>query len=145
MRRSTIPITAGTISRACGARRRWCSRSMIRSRTAARAGPRTRRSRIRPRRPMRGRAKALRSARWRFFDSSDLDRILPRLHIAGWINRIDKEGIRADKAGVGLVGENDTFRSALVAFESQIVLREIRESRSVLDRQLAVLRLLHDA
>jgi hypothetical protein len=65
---STIPITAGTTSRACGARRRWCSRSMTRSTTAARAGPRTLRSRIRPLRPMQGRAKASRSVCWRFSD-----------------------------------------------------------------------------
>src|SRR4029450_4000226 len=41
---------------------------MIRSRTAARAGPPTRPSRIPPRRPMRGRARASRSGRWRSFD-----------------------------------------------------------------------------
>ena len=50
--------------RACGATRRWCSRSMIRRRTAAPAGPRTPRSRTRPRRPTHGRARASRSAPW---------------------------------------------------------------------------------
>ena len=66
----TIPITRGTGSRACGATRRWCSRSMTRSRTAAPAGPRTPRSRTRPRRPTHGRARASRSARWHFLKTA---------------------------------------------------------------------------
>ena len=48
------------------ATRRWCSRSTIRRRTAARAGPPTPPSTIRPRRRTRGRARASKSARWRF-------------------------------------------------------------------------------
>ena len=62
------PATAGTGSRACAAMRRWCSRSTIRSRTAARVGPHTPPSTIRPLRPTHGRGRASRSARLRFSD-----------------------------------------------------------------------------
>src|SRR5438105_2876513 len=61
-RSNTIRSTAGTGSRACGATRRWCSRSMIRSRTGAPAGPRIRPSTIRSRPLARGRARASKSA-----------------------------------------------------------------------------------
>ena len=67
---STIRTTNGSGSRACGATRRSCSRSSTRRKTAARAGPRIRPSTIRPRRPTRARARASRSARWRFSDPS---------------------------------------------------------------------------
>ena len=62
----TIRRSSGTGFRACGATRRWCSRSTIYSRTAAPAGPRTPRSTTPPRRRMHGRARASKSARWRF-------------------------------------------------------------------------------
>ena len=74
-RSPTIRSTSGTGSRARRATRRWCSRSMTRRRTAARAGPPTPPSTIRPRRRTRGRARASKSARWRFSE--------PLLSVAG--------------------------------------------------------------
>ena len=58
--------TNGTCSRACGGTRRSCSRCSIQSRTAAPAGRRTPPSTIRPRRRTRARARASKSAPWRF-------------------------------------------------------------------------------
>ena len=69
------PDRIGQTYRACGATRRWCSRSTTRRRTAARAGPPTPRSTIRPRRRTPGRARASKSARWRFSE--------PLLSVAG--------------------------------------------------------------
>src|SRR5208282_3173238 len=66
----TIRRTSGTGSRACGARRRWCSRSTTRRKTAARAGPRIPPSTIRRHRRTHARARASKSARWRFSETN---------------------------------------------------------------------------
>ena len=65
---ATTPSTVGTGCRACGAKRRWCSRSTIPTGAAAPAGLLTPPSRIRPRRSTPARARASRSARWRSFE-----------------------------------------------------------------------------
>src|SRR5438045_4739956 len=66
-RSPTIRNSAGTGSRICGRTRPWCSRSTNPCATAAPGGPRTPPSPIRARRRLPGRARASRSARWRFF------------------------------------------------------------------------------
>ena len=70
MRSPTTRSSAGTGSRACGPTRRWCSRSTSCCATAAPAGPRTPPSRTPPPRRTPVRAKASKSARWRFSDPS---------------------------------------------------------------------------
>src|SRR5271166_6207224 len=68
------PITrriAGTGSRGCGPTKRWSSRLTSRSRRGAPGGPPTRRLMTPPFRPMRGRARASKSARSRFSELPD--------------------------------------------------------------------------